>query len=106
VREAGLLVGTVGLHDRADGRSPALRFAFCPQTRGRGLAREAAGGALRFAHEAAGLAVVYAVARESNIASRTVLGAIGMREAGTFIRDGEAMLVYQSLPGLRDVVSR
>jgi RimJ/RimL family protein N-acetyltransferase len=89
-------VGLTGLHERTDGRGIALRFAFRPETRGRGLAREAAGAALRFAHDRAGLHRVLAVSREDNIASRTVLGAIGMRECGTFLRAGDRMLIYES----------
>ncbi len=92
----GRAVGLTGLHERTDGRGIALRFAFRPETRGRGLAREAAGAALRYAHDRAHLARVVAVARESNIASRTVLGAIGMRECDAFLREGEPMLVYES----------
>ncbi len=90
-------VGLTGLHERTDGRGIALRFAFRPETRGRGVAREAAGAALRFAHDRAGLRRVVAVSREDNIASRTVLGAIGMRESGEFLRDGDRMLIYESL---------
>ncbi len=93
----GAVQGLVGLHERPDGRGIALRFAFTPASRGKGLAREAAGAALRFAHERAGLRRVVAVARESNIASRTVLGAVGMRDCGTFQRGGEMMLVYESV---------
>jgi RimJ/RimL family protein N-acetyltransferase len=92
----GALLGITGLHDRPDGLGVGLRFAFWPETRGRGLAREAAGAALRFAHDRAGIARVVAVARESNTASRLVLGAIGMRECAEFRRDGERMLVYES----------
>ena len=101
VREApgnavtGPVIGVTGLHDRADNRSPALRFALHPQAGGRGYAREAAGAALRHAHEN-GVGLVWAVAREDNIASRTVLGAIGMRQVDTFDRGGTAMMVYQS----------
>lgn len=92
-------IGLVGLHERPDGRGMALRFAFTPDSRGRGLAREAAGAALRFAHDRAGLRRVVAVARESNIGSRTVLGAIGMREVEAFDRGRERMLVYESVSG-------
>lgn len=93
----GEAVGLTGLHERTDGLGIALRFAFRPETRGRGLAREAAGAGLRFAHDRARLRRVIAVAREDNIASRTVLGAIGMRESGTFLRAGDRMLIYESL---------
>ena len=90
-------LGMTGLHERTDGRGTALRFAFRPESRGHGLAREAAGAALRFAHDRAGLTRVVAVTRETNIASRTVLGAIGMRNCGTFDRDGSQMLLFESL---------
>ncbi len=97
-REPGAAaLGLAGLHERIDGRGTALRFAFCPEVRGHGLAREAAGAALRFAHDRARLSRVVAVTRESNIGSRTVLGAIGMRFCGTFDRDGSPMLLFESL---------
>ena len=35
----GPALGMTGIHDRPDGRSPALRFAFDPACRGHGLAR-------------------------------------------------------------------
>lgn len=91
------LLGITGLHERPDGRGAGLRFAFWPDVRGRGLASEAAGAALRFAHDRAGLRRVVAVAREGNVSSRQVLGAIGMRECGEFQRAGERMLVYESV---------
>ena len=96
----GAAVGLAGLHERVDGRGTALRFAFTPMSRGRGLAREAAGAALRFAHDQADIRRVIAVARESNIGSRTVLGAVGMRECDAFRRDGEPMLVYESVASI------
>ncbi len=90
-------IGLVGVHERPDGRGLALRFAFTPESRGRGLAREAAGAALRHAHERGRLGRIIAVAKESNTSSRMVLGAIGMREAEVFERGGERVLVYESL---------
>lgn len=93
----GVAVGLVGLHERTDGRGIALRFAFHPAVRGQGLAREAAGAALRFAHDRAGLRRVVAVANDGNIGSRTVLGAIGMRACEAFDRGGEAMVMYESV---------
>jgi len=92
----GPALGITGIHDRPDGRSPALRFAFNLACRGHGYAREAAGAALRFAHDA-GLPRVFAVAKDSNIASRTVLGAIGMRPCDAFLREGEPVTVYESV---------
>ena len=99
VREAvgGAFVGLTGFMRRPDGRGMALRFAFWPEAQGRGLAREAAGAALRFGHDRAGLERIVAVARETNFASRTVLGGIGMREAGGFVQGGHAMVLYESV---------
>ncbi len=103
VREAsdgaflGGFLGLTGLMQRPDGRGVALRFAFWPDAQGRGLAREAAGAALRFGHDRARLDRIVAVARESNFASRTVLGGIGMSEAGGFVQGGHAMVLYESI---------
>jgi RimJ/RimL family protein N-acetyltransferase len=95
--EPDAFVGTVGLHERPDGRGISLRFALVRGAVGRGYASEAAGAALRFAHDHAGVERVLALARESNLGSRQVLGAIGMVEAGAFERDGYRMLVYESV---------
>ena len=97
MREAGRFVGISGLEYRPDGRGVALRFAVSHEAQGRGLAREAAFAALRFGHERAELARIIAVARESNFASRMVIGTIGMREAGSFEQGGYEMMVYESL---------
>jgi RimJ/RimL family protein N-acetyltransferase len=98
VREAetGLFVGITGFMRRPDRLGIALRFAFWPHARGRGLAREAAGAALWHAHESVGLRRIVAVAREANVSSRLVLGAIGMRECDQFEQHGHAMLLYES----------
>lgn len=96
IRENGKLIGITGVHERPDGRGVALRFAIYPWAAGRGLAREAAAAALRHAH-AAGFSRVMAVARDSNIASRKVLGGIGMRVCEHFMRGGHNMLVFESV---------
>jgi RimJ/RimL family protein N-acetyltransferase len=99
VRETGngRFAGITGLQNRDDGRGVALRFALWPDAQGRGLAREAAFAALRFGHDAARLPRIVAVARESNFASRMVLGGIGMHEAHIFEQRGWTMVLYQSL---------
>lgn len=97
VREGRVFQGITGIHERPDGRGRALRFAVWPEARGRGLAREAASAALRFAHDRAGVARIVAVARSDNFGSRMVLGSIGMRECDVFLRDGHIMLVYESV---------
>jgi RimJ/RimL family protein N-acetyltransferase len=98
VRRTGdhAFMGLAGIMERPDGRGMALRFGLRPEARGRGLASEAAGAAVRFAHDRAGLDRVIAVAREDNFASRQVLGAIGMVECDAFLREGQRMLVYES----------
>ncbi len=98
VRDAATdaFLGLTGLMDRPDGRGTALRFALWPEARGRGLAREAAGAALMFGHETAGLARIIAVARADNTASRAVLGGIGMVERERFLRDGTEMVLFDS----------
>ncbi|WP_428393159.1 GNAT family N-acetyltransferase [Lichenicoccus sp.] len=96
VRENGAFMGMTGLHERPDALGLGLRFAIWPQARGRGIAREAAAAALRFAHNQGERRVV-AVARESNFASRTILGGIGMSVCGGFVRDGYTMVTYESV---------
>jgi RimJ/RimL family protein N-acetyltransferase len=90
-------VGMTGLERRPDGLGVALRFALWPEAQGRGLAREAAGAALRFGHERAGLRRIVAVVREANFASRMVLGGIGMIECASFVRHGHCMVMYESV---------
>jgi RimJ/RimL family protein N-acetyltransferase len=91
----GKLLGVTGLHERPDARGIALRFAFDPDCRGHGVAREAAGAVLRDAH-ANGLTRVVAITREDNFASRRVLGGIGMVEEGRFDQGGRTKLLYAS----------
>jgi RimJ/RimL family protein N-acetyltransferase len=94
---AARFVGIAGLELRPDGRGVALRFALWPEAQGRGLAREAAGAALRFGHEQAQLRRIVAVARENNFASRMVLGSIGMTECANFMQQGHRMVLYESV---------
>jgi RimJ/RimL family protein N-acetyltransferase len=96
-RAGGGFVGITGLEWRPDGRGVALRFALWPEAQGRGLAREAAGAALRFGHQQAALERIIAVAREHNMGSRLVLAGIGMTECGSFEQQGHRMVVYESV---------
>jgi RimJ/RimL family protein N-acetyltransferase len=93
----GRFVGITGLERRPDGRGVALRFALWPEAQGRGLAREAAGAALRFGHDEARQTRIVAVARDSNFASRMVLGGVGMTECGGFNQNGWRMVLYESI---------
>jgi RimJ/RimL family protein N-acetyltransferase len=94
--ETESFVGYVGLHDRPDGRGIALRFALAPPLQGRGYASEAAAAALRFGHQRVAPARIVALARETNFASRMVLGNIGMVECGAMMREGYRVIVYES----------
>ncbi|KAA5613730.1 GNAT family N-acetyltransferase [Rhodovastum atsumiense] len=94
---SGAFLGITGFMDRPDGRGIALRFAFFAHEQGNGYAAEAAGAALRFAHDRAGLRRIVAVARADNIGSRQVLGSIGMRQCESFDRAGVPMLVFESV---------
>jgi RimJ/RimL family protein N-acetyltransferase len=96
LRETGEFLGIAGLMERPDGRGVAVRFALWPECRGKGYAREAAKAALEFGH-AVGLRRIIGVARETNHASRAVLGDCGMRECGEFQHRGHRMLVFESL---------
>lgn len=104
--ETGAFLGYVGLHRRPDGRGIALRFAFVPAAQGRGYASEAAGAALRFGHEQGKLRRIIALARETNIASREVLGGIGMVACETYKRAGHTMIVYESVRAVEEEVGR
>ena len=88
--------GMTGVQRAPKQHGLALRFAVWPDTRGRGIAREAANAALRYAHDEIGIPRIIAVARADNFASRMVLGGIGMREHDAFLRNGHIMLVYES----------
>ena len=89
-------IGVVGLQTRPDERGVGLRFALTPSAQGNGFASEAAGAAMWFGHNRAGLTRIVAIARDDNVSSRQVLGAIGMDQCDSFLRDGVSMLVFQS----------
>lgn len=92
----GKFLGITALMHRPDNLGIALRFAFFPEARGVGLAREAAAAALVYAHDVVYLPKIIAVAREDNHGSRQVLSSIGMALIGEFSREGNLLLIYQS----------
>ena len=96
-RDTLRFIGIAGLQNRADGRGVALRFALRPEEQGHGYASEAASAVLRYGHERCGLRRIVAVAREDNVGSRQVIGAIGMIERERFQRDGVLLLVFESV---------
>lgn len=91
----GRFLGITGIHSRKDGRGHALRYALWGWAQGKGYAREAAYAVLTVAHER-GYQRIIAVTKESNIASRRVLGGIGMVVEERFLRHGACMLTYAS----------
>jgi RimJ/RimL family protein N-acetyltransferase len=93
----GGFVGITGIMERPDHRGLSLRFALSPAKHGNGLAREAAGAALRDAQHRAGIPRIIAVTRSDNTPARIVLGGIGMRPCDRFIRSGHPMLVYEAV---------
>lgn len=88
-------LGIAGVHFRHDGRGHALRYALWGWAQGKGYAREAAYVVLTTAHER-GYHHIIAVTKENNIASRRVLGGIGMVVEEQFLRHGNQMLTYVS----------
>ncbi|CAK7193560.1 hypothetical protein COMNV_01779 [Commensalibacter sp. Nvir] len=91
----GSFLGVTGIHLRPDGKGYALRFALWPWARGNGYAHEAAFAVLTEAHKR-GYRRIIAMAREDNIASRRVLGGIGMIVESFFLRKGNKIFVYAS----------
>ena len=57
--------------------------------------RDRTGVLVRHQVERAGLARIVAIAREENIASRTLLGGLGMTEAEPFTQNGYGMILFQ-----------
>nr|WP_255429108.1 GNAT family N-acetyltransferase [Saccharibacter sp. 17.LH.SD] len=92
--ENGRFVGMTGVHERPDGRGLGLRIAVFPWASGRGIAREAAMRALSFVLDA-GEERIVAVTREDNMASRVILGSIGMTQIEQFERGGQTMILYE-----------
>jgi RimJ/RimL family protein N-acetyltransferase len=94
--EIGTFLGITCCMDQPAGLGIALRFSFVDRAHGHGYASEAAAAALRFAREHAGLSCVVGAARADSVASRQVLGSIGMRQRGALYRAGVPMLVFES----------
>ncbi|MCT6896386.1 MAG: GNAT family N-acetyltransferase [Commensalibacter sp.] len=92
----GQFLGITGIHLRNDNRGHALRFALWGWAQGKGYACEAAFAVLLAAHER-GYQRIVAVTKERNIASRRILGSIGMNVEEQFMRHGYKMLTYVSV---------
>jgi RimJ/RimL family protein N-acetyltransferase len=87
-KDIGEFIGFIGLHTPSDllPFSPCVeigwRLAF--EHWGKGLASEAANGALRVAFESLGLEEIVSFTAVGNCRSRAVMERLGMRESGTF----------------------
>ena len=95
MKNDGSLAGMCGLIRRDLLPDPDLGYAFLPQWRGQGLAREAALLSLQIAFGPLGLPRVLAIVTIGNVASRRLLESLGMRLQGPRALDGETLLVYE-----------
>ena len=87
LKETGALVGHVALKTTEDGRQAEIGFTLAREYHGRGLAFEAAARVLGYAFTDLGLHRVTAVADCENDRSVALLGRLGMRREGHFIRN-------------------
>lgn len=95
MKHDGSLAGMCGLVRRELLPGPDLGYAFLPQWRGQGLAREAARLTLEIAFGPLALPRVLAIVTIGNVASRHLLESLGMRLQGPRALDGETLLVYE-----------
>ncbi|GAB2651737.1 GNAT family N-acetyltransferase [Arenimonas aestuarii] len=95
MKDDGSLAGMCGLVRRDLLPGPDLGYAFLPQWRGQGLAREAAQLSLDFAFGPLALPRVLAIVTTGNAASRRLLESVGMRLQGPRALNGETLLVYE-----------
>ena len=78
-KDGGAPMGICGLLQREELEAPDLGFAFLPDFRGQGLAREAADAVLQDATARLGLRRVLAITQVDNTASITLLERLGFR---------------------------
>ena len=87
LKETGALVGHVALKTQEDGRQAEIGFTLSRDHHGKGLAFEAAARVLDYAFVELGLHRVTAVVDCENDRSVALLGRLGMRREGHFIRN-------------------
>ncbi|MET0517328.1 MAG: GNAT family N-acetyltransferase [Burkholderiaceae bacterium] len=85
----GELLGLCGLFKRPSLPEVDVGYGFLSGHRGQGYAREAAAACLRHGHQALGMATILAITAPDNAPSARVLEAIGMRELGVRVLEGE-----------------
>ncbi|MBI5170043.1 MAG: GNAT family N-acetyltransferase [Candidatus Eisenbacteria bacterium] len=92
------LIGVCSLLKRETLPDPDLGFAFLPQGRGQGYAREVAAACLAYAHGALGHPRVVAICSPGNTASCRVLEDVGMRfeKLVRLSEAGEELCLYAS----------
>lgn len=87
LKETGQLAGHVALKTEADARQAEIGFTFAREYHGRGLAFEAAARVLEYVFHDLALHRVTAVTDCENHRSAALLGRLGMRREGHFIRN-------------------
>lgn len=87
LKGTGELVGHVALKTEADGRQAEIGFTLAREFHGRGLAFEAASRVLEYVFTELGLHRVTAITDCENSSSVALLGRLGMRREGHFIRN-------------------
>jgi ribosomal-protein-alanine N-acetyltransferase len=96
LRQSGRPIGTCGLVKRDGFEHADIGFAFLPEFRGRGFAREAAAAVMKHARDDLGLDRVVAIVTPANKPSISLLEKIGLRFE-RFTRmpgDNEEIAVY------------
>ena len=87
LKETGELVGHVALKTGEDGRQAEIGFTLAREFHGRGLAFEAASRVLEYVFTELGLHRVTAITDCENHRSVALLGRLGLRREGHFIRN-------------------
>lgn len=95
-REDGKALGICGVLRREGLDGPDLGFAFLPQFRGRGYAREAAEATVEHARVAVGLARLLAITSLDNHRSRRLLEQLGFSSDGAIrlVNSGEEVRLF------------
>ncbi len=89
----GTPIGLCGLLKRDTLEHPDIGFAFLPQYRGQGYAREAAAATLAHGRDTVGLKRILAITSPDNEASGKLLEKIGLRFEGLHTMPGETRAV-------------
>ncbi|WP_020407949.1 GNAT family N-acetyltransferase [Hahella ganghwensis] len=94
--EPETLIGMCGLIKRDFLQSPDIGYAFLPEFRGKGYAREAASAILELARNHFRISRVEAITSKDNFVSRTLLTDLGMTLSGTVIypESSEELLLF------------